>query len=231
MTESQLRFVPWGLDHAAALLLTAILVVALISVRRQLRAIDDRWLRRGLAILLLGNELLSWPIGCSQGFVRVPLQLCDVTLVLATWALLLGEGRRVNELAYFWGLAGSVQALLTPDLAQPFPSYWWLKFFVSHIGIVVATTYLALTGRVQPTLRSVWAAFGWGNVYVLCAGLLNWRFSLNLGYLAEKPTHPSLLDYFGPWPVYILAMEVIAFVSFLLLGLPFALFPRVARRA
>ena len=42
------------------------------------------------------------------------------------------------------------------------------------------------------------------------AGLLNWQLGTNFGFLARKPVHPSILDYLGPWPYYILVCEGLA---------------------
>ena len=65
------------------------------------------------------------------------------------------------------------------------------------------------------------------NVYGIVVGTLDWIFGWNYGYLCAKPVMPSLLDYLGPWPWYLLSIEAIAFVSFLLLELPFKALERL----
>ena len=42
----------------------------------------------------------------------------------------------------------------------------------------------------------------------------------NFGFTARKPVNPSLLDHLGPWPIYLLWMQVLAAVLFSLLALP-----------
>ena len=206
-------FVPFGPDHIAVLLGMGLALASLVWRRRQLVGRDDTRLRREVAIFLLVNEALSWIVGLAQGSGRVPLQLCDLALLLTVGSLL-RPTRAVSELAYFWGLAGSVQAILTPDLVVPFPGYWWLKFFTTHCGIVLGVVYLALTGRTRPTQRSVWIVWGWTNVYAMVVGCLNGIYGTNYGYLAHKPMHPSLLDYFGPWPYYIGVSDLMALALF-----------------
>jgi len=222
-------FVPFGPDHQAVLALTAAGAVALILGRRRLERIDDRWIRRVLAAGLAGNEVAAWGVGLAQGRAQLPLQLCDLAL-LFTIAALLTTHRAAAELAYFWGLAGSVQAVLTPDLHEPFLSYWWMQFFFGHCGVVLCAVYLAVTGRVQPTGRSVWRVFGWTNLYAVIIGLINWAAGTNFGYLAHKPMQPSLLDHLGPWPYYIGGMELIALASFYLYYAPFPLARRTGQR-
>lgn len=40
------------------------------------------------------------------------------------------------EIAYFWGLGGTLQAVLTPDLQHGFPSLVYVNFFLGH-GLVI----------------------------------------------------------------------------------------------
>jgi hypothetical integral membrane protein (TIGR02206 family) len=194
--------------------------LALVVSAKRLRGVgDDRAVRAGLAAGLVGNELISWIYFVAQGRFGLPLQLCDLAVWLMAWALI-GTNRVVGELAFFWGLAGSSQAVLTPDLREGFPSYPWLYFFLGHCGVVLSAVYLAARGRLSVSVRSVWRVWLISNGYVVIAGLLNWWLGTNFGYLARKPAHPSLLDYLGPWPVYIVGIEVIALVLFFLcLGL------------
>lgn len=209
-------FRPFGPDHWMALGVTASCAMALVAFAPRLRALrDDRLIRVGLALVVVGNELVSWIRALTTGRWGLPCHLCDLAVFLVAWALV-GRNRVVGELALFWGLAGSSQAILTPDLHEGFPSYWWGVFFLGHAGIVLSALYLVVRGRVALTGRSVWRAWAISNGYVLIAGLLNWQLGTNFGYLAGKPDHPSLLDHLGPWPVYLLAIEVVALVLFFL---------------
>src|SRR5205823_117635 len=52
----------------------------------------------------------------------LPVQRCDVAGFVAAAALLWRELVLV-EVAYFWGLGGTLQAVLTPDLKDHFPSF------------------------------------------------------------------------------------------------------------
>lgn len=221
-------FVPFGPDHVAVLAGLAVGVVALVTSVRRLRAREDRRIRRALALLLLGNEVFSWAMGLAEGRLGVPLQLCDLALLLTVWALW-SLRPLIGELAYFWGVAGSLQAIVTPDLQAPFPHYWWVQFFLGHCGVILGVVYLAVTDRVQPTARSVWRVWGMTNLYAVVAGLANWMAGTNYGYLAHKPSQPSLLDHLGPWPSYLLGMEIVALGSFYLAYAPLALGRRRGR--
>jgi len=113
-------------------------------------------------------------------------------------------------------LAGSSQAVFTPDLREGFPTFPWATFFLGHCSVIMSAAYLVVRGRVRLTMASAWRVWGVSNGYLVVAGLVNWRLGTNFGYLAHKPFQPSLLDYLGPWPFYILAMELIALMLFCL---------------
>ena len=58
------------------------------------------------------------------------------------------------------------------------------------------------------------------NAYTLLLGAFNWYYGTNYMFLCRKPKNPSLLDVMGPWPVYIVAGELVAVMLFWLLYLP-----------
>jgi len=53
-----------------------------------------------------------------------------LSVYLTAWALIT-RSPRVYEVVYFWGLGGTIQALLTPDLLQGFPSAAFVSFFLA----------------------------------------------------------------------------------------------------
>ncbi|MBI3087848.1 MAG: TIGR02206 family membrane protein [Candidatus Omnitrophica bacterium] len=207
-------FQQFGPSHLTALLLMLAAGAVLVANAKRLRSAgDDRLVRRILAAVLVGNEVGSWGVAVVQGRWGLPCQLCDLAVFLMAWALL-GRRRLVGEIAVLWGLAGSVQAVLTPDLSEGFPSYAWVQFFLGHCAVVLSAVYLVARGRVHLTSASVWRVWLVSNVYVVIAGLLNWQLGTNFGYLARKPAHPSLLDALGRWPWYIVGVEGIALALF-----------------
>ncbi|MBI3321101.1 MAG: TIGR02206 family membrane protein [Candidatus Omnitrophica bacterium] len=214
-------FVLWEPAHRLMILATAAGALGVVRYATRLRSDHDHWVRHGLAVALLANEVLAWALAILQGHAHLPIQLCELALLLTVWALW-SLGPSVSEVAYFWGLGGSLQAILTPDVPRGFPDYWWIKFFISHCGVVLGVIYLAVTGRIAPTHRSVWRVLGLTNLYAASAVIINGMFGTNYGYLAQKPAQPSLLDYFGPWPWYILGMEGVALLSLYGCYAPFA---------
>ncbi|MDB2665067.1 YwaF family protein, partial [Porticoccaceae bacterium] len=64
-------------------------------------------------------------------------------------------------------------------------------------------------------------AFIWLNLYLVCVLPINWLLDANYFYLMHKPQVPSLLDFFGPWPFYLVVTETLAMLFFALSYLPF----------
>ena len=183
-------------------------------------------IRVSLGCFLAANEIVWYAYRLrTEGFrfpETLPLQLCDLTLWLTVLsAFTLNAG--VYEVAYFGGLGGSAMALLTPDLWAPFPSYPTAYFFLSH-GFVVATLIALAAGRlIVPRPGSPWRVWKVLNLFAGGVAIFDFVFKTNYMYLCVKPASGSLLDYFGPWPVYILSGELFALGIFWLLWLPFGI--------
>ena len=151
----------------------------------------------------------------------LPLHLCSV-LVFVSAAMLVTEKYRMFEFVYFMGIAGALQALLTPDLTiHGFPHYRFWQTYISHGGIVIAAVFMAVVVGYRPTWRSLLRVIVGTNVYMLFVGGVNWLLGSNYMFIARKPPTASLLDVLGPWPWYLISLEAIGVVMCLILFVPY----------
>ncbi len=213
----------FGPGHLA-LLAAVPLIAGLLARLARRRPAAARGIRFALGALLGGNMALwyAWEIwhGHFRFPAELPLQLCDA----AAWMTLAAAFTlrpAAYELAYYAGVAGSGMALITPDLWAPLFSYASIRFFLEHGLVVITLLYLAWAKLARPRPGSVWRAFLALNVFAAAIGAFNAIWGTNYMYLRAKPVNPSLLDYLGPWPVYIVFAEAVALALLMLLWLPF----------
>lgn len=230
----QSGFTLFGTQHLVVLAITVFLPAALIVLNRFWRkGIFDLVVRWSMAVILLANRVwalqIARDLGVTDWRYLLPLHLCDVANFAVIIACLTKHAELVR-ITYFFALAGTLQAILTPDIRVGFPEPRFITFFVSHCGIVIASVYLTVAHRIHPDWGSLLRAFLWLQLYAIIAGLANWLLGTNYGYLARKPENPSLLDFLGPWPWYILALEVLALIKFTLVLTPFLLVKLLFRR-
>jgi hypothetical integral membrane protein (TIGR02206 family) len=224
--DSQPAFHLFGQEHLVVIFLTIFIPLALgIAVRITGSARVDRAVAICLALLLLTNyfgyafylwqhELFAWQ-------QALPFQLCDWAMVTVIVALFT-ERRSWIELSYFWGIAGTFNAILTPNLQVGFPDIRFISFFVGHCGIVSGVIYLMIVRRFRPTLGSVWRTLAWSQLYLVVTLLVDYLTGVNYGFLLHKPEAASILDYLSDtrW-LYIMGLEGLALLFFALLYVPF----------
>ena len=135
---------------------------------------------------------------------------------------------RIYEFAFFIGISGALQALMTPDIGvYNFPHYRFFHVFFSHGAIVIAALYMTIVERYRPSWRSLGRTMLWLNVYAAAVFGVNLVLDSNYLFVMHKPATASLFDLLGPWPVYIFAAEGVALVMFVGLYLPFAFHERI----
>jgi hypothetical integral membrane protein (TIGR02206 family) len=212
-------------EHLAAVGATAIACLVAVAAARLRPGGWAVWLARCLAILLAGTEVSWWVYAATQApwswAYSLPLHLCEAATFVAAAALWFRQ-RMLVELTYFWGLAGSVQALLTPDQVLHFPTFLYLQFYAGHGLIVFAATYLVFGLGITPGRGAVLRAFALTVAYTALVAIVDLATGGNYMFLRQKPAAPSLLDLMGPWPWYILSCSLLAVVLFWALDLPFA---------
>jgi hypothetical integral membrane protein (TIGR02206 family) len=215
-------FVLFGPIHLAILSAVLALAGALSLAHRRVPAAAI-FIRRGFAAILLVDAAVDygWQIWRhSLTFpAHMPFELCDLSMALTVLSLFLLRPL-LFDLAYYWALAGASMALLTPNLQEPFPSFGAVQFFLSHGLTVAGVLYLLWSGQASPRAWSVARAMIGVNIFAVLAGAFDFVYKTNYFYLRSKPANPSLLDFLGPWPVYIVGTEAVTLVLFLLLYLP-----------
>jgi hypothetical integral membrane protein (TIGR02206 family) len=191
------------------------------------RRSPGRWVvRTGRMIsLLLVADAVSYVV--SELLARtwspatdLPLALCDVAVLVAAAACWWRRPLLV-ELTYFWGLAGTLQAVITPDLSGGFPHLVFFQYLAGHLGIVLAAFYLVVGLRIVPRPGSVRTVFAITLAYTAIVGLVDTLSGANYMFLRRPPGNWTLLRVLGPWPWYLLSAAVVALALLGALNLPF----------
>src|SRR6202022_2107291 len=153
----------------------------------------------------------------------LPMQLCDWAMAVIIVALWTGS-RRWLEVAYFWGIGGTLPGLITPNLRFGFPDLRFISFFVAHSGIIIGIVFLMLIYGFRPGPNGILRTFLWTEVYFVVAFTIDLLTGENYGFLLHKPEAASLLSFLSDWrPLYLLEFHLLAFAFFVLLYAPFAI--------
>jgi hypothetical integral membrane protein (TIGR02206 family) len=221
-------FQPYGLPHLAVIFLTIVLPFALAAIVRRTKSLRvERTIVVLLSAILILNYVAYLIFVRSHGIVSwqqmLPLQLCDWGMVVVMVAMWTGN-QRWFEVAYFWGIGGTLQAVLTPNLRFGFPDWRFISFFTSHSGIIIGVVFLMLTRRYRPYPMSIVRVFLWSEFYFVVTLIADELTGFNYGFLLHKPEAFSILSLLSDSrPLYLLEMHGVALLFFLGLYAPFAI--------
>jgi len=227
-------FRPYGLPHLTVIFLTISLPFALAAISRCARSPRiERTIVAFISTVLVLNYVAYIIFVRSHGIETwrqmLPLQLCDWGMVVVIVAMWTGN-QRWFEVAYFWGIGGTLQAVLTPNLRFGFPDWRFISFFTSHSGIIIGVVFLMLTRRYRPYPMSVVRTFIWSEFYFVVTMIADELTGFNYGFLRHKPEAFSILSFLSDSrPLYLLQMHGVALLFFLGLYAPFAIFDLVRR--
>lgn len=210
--------------------LTPILIAVIFSFllfrysKRNLNRKEQEGVLHSLAIFISLTVISFHIYKISQGGYSLqtdlPLYLCSLLgLIIPVFSYY--KRNWMYEILLFWIIAGTTQAIATPDIAVGFPSFEFFRYWIVHLGLVVVILYATLVLNYKPTLKSVFKSILALQVYVIFMVLVNCILDANYFYLNNKPESASVLDYLGEWPMYIIVGQLILVPYFLLIYLPF----------
>jgi hypothetical integral membrane protein (TIGR02206 family) len=175
---------------------------------------------RVLGVAIGGAYLIELTVHATDGSwdwgFDLPFHLSDVVAIFAPFALWFRRPLLV-EVLYFWALSASLQAVLTPDLHSTVPSVFFFTYFTTHCGAVIGAVLLVFGLREPIRPGAVRRVFAVTLGMAAVAGLADVVTGGNYMYLRGKPSDASLLDYMGPWPLYIVSAAVLALALFAVL--------------
>ena len=219
-------FHPFTTQHYLALVVGIIVGAAFLTAGKR----GGRGRRLSTQLLAFLNltvyplSLAAWWSMPGRSYDNMlPFQLCDIAAFTAGFALLT-QRPLLCTLTYFWGLAATVQALITPALTVGFPSGAYFMFFVHHFVVVIAALYLPVVMGWRPKSpfwRSPLEVYVYSVIYLLCVMIVNKLLGSNFAFASRPPDNPSLIDKLGPWPWYLFSIQAIGLALFMLLALPF----------
>ena len=223
MDTTYYEFIRWDTPHLCALALTVFSAVALLALGYRLseraRFLICRVLAGILAMEYVGEFIWRFASGTYGPWQEnLPLHFCSFMIIVAIIALWWHK-HWACALVYFGVLTASIQGLITPAMANGYPSIAFYIFFFSHgLLLVVALAIPVLLG---------WRARGFDDVrsilimdaYVLCIIPVNILLGTNYGYTQGSPVEGCILDYLGPAPWYYLWVQLPVLALFRLMML------------
>ncbi len=233
------RIVPspalFSVPHIAALVLVLLICFCLYLLRNRFSPQQRIFFRYFAAVLLLTNELSyhAWNIysGLWSAQTMLPLNICSV-LVFASAYMLAARSYPAYEFCYFLGIGAASQVLVNPDLGViQYPHFLFFQTSISHGLVVIAAIYMTVIEKFRPYPKSLLKVAVGMNTYLLLMAVVNRWLGSNYLFIARKPETPTLLDWLGPWPWYILGMEALGAAIAGALYLPFFLQDLARKRA
>jgi hypothetical integral membrane protein (TIGR02206 family) len=230
-------FTPFGMTHLLIVCGCTLLLAATAVLGRRLRTMRDEWrARKMLACLALlywiaYNTWWNWNgLDLRTG---LPLQACDVSGLIAPFALLT-LNRWLRATLYFWAFAFATQAFIQPTLTDgPAHVVFW-AFWAAHLLILACAVYDVAVLAFRPD----WNDFGRASIVAVAwaavALFADLMLGANYGYMGDPPAGtpiPPLVEAFGPWPERLLVIAAIAAVAFMLLLAPWLALARRRSRS
>src|SRR6266446_3650293 len=233
--NSERTFQAYGAAHLTVIFLTiALPFVLAATVRRANSNRLERVIVASLSALLVLNYavylILVRNVSVMSWEQMLPLQLCDWGMVVVIVAMWSGSPRWF-EVAYFWGIGGTLQAVLTPNLSFGFPDFRFFSFFISHCGIITGVIFLMLVHKYRPYPMAIVRVFAWTEFYFVITIIADAYTGYNYGFLLHKPEAFSILSFLSDWrPFYLVQMHGVALLFFCVLYAPFAVVDLIWRK-
>ena len=236
------EFANFTLAHFLPILVAAAIIYLTYRFRQKIQLLKrEHYFRYVLAFLLICSEmsyywrLVAIPALGPNPVDHLPITVCGWVAVFSSF-MLIGKSQTLFDFSYFWALAGSIFALITPTvITYTGPTrFRYYQFWAEHLLGYVAIFYMIFVHNMRPTVKSLVKAY---IGMLALAGFACWANRLigpgaNYLFMAKPEDTPSVLDILPPnFALRLLVMASAITLLFVLAYLPWYIKDRKAAKA
>lgn len=217
MYDESIPFVFLGTSHVFSIILFLVLALSIpYLAKKNLNENQQLFLGKIIGVLVLIGYL-SWVIleilaGSFNLKLHLPFHLCRTANVLI-FVVLFFRSFLAYEIVFFWGLT-VIHAVITPDITQGFPHYHFVRYWLTHQLMIIGIIYATFVYDIRPHKKSIYKSFVALLLFFLITIPVNLLLDANYFWICGKPPVGTVLDYFGPWPWYLVVATLLALIHF-----------------
>ena len=215
--DETIPFIFMGMDHVISIIIFAILSFTVpYLAQKNLDENQQYFLGKVIGVLILFGYV-SWVIleilaGTFSLKLHLPFHLCR-TANIFIFVVLFFRSFLTYEIVFFWGLT-VIHAVITPDITQGFPHYHFIRYWLTHQLMIIGIIYATFVYDIRPHKTSIYKSFVALLLFFLITIPVNLLLDANYFWICGKPPVGTVLDYFGPWPWYLVVATLLALLHF-----------------
>ena len=219
MYDETVPFIFMGIDHILSILIFFILSFLIPYYAKYYLSEKQQHIFGCILGVLVASGYVSWLVlellgGTYSSKLHLPFHLCR-TANLLVLIVLVFRSYLAYEIVFFWGLT-VIHAVITPDILQGFPHFHFIRYWLSHQLMIIGILYATFVYDIRPRKKSIYVSFIALLMFMLITIPVNLLLDANYFWISGKPPVDTVLDYFGPWPWYIIVSAILALLHFYL---------------
>lgn len=238
----RVEFSNFTFAHFMPIIVAAALIFVIYHFRENIKNMkNEKIFRYIIAFTLIFSEmsyywrLIAMPSLEPNPVDHLPITVCGWVAVFGSY-MVIGKSQTLFDICYFWALAGSIFALITPTvISYTGPTrFRYYQFWAEHLVCYVAIFYMIFVHKMRPTIKSFIKAY---VGIIALAGIAYYANRLigpgaNYLFMARPEDTPSILDILPPnFALRLLVMASAITLLFVLAYLPWYIKDRKNKNA
>lgn len=216
--ESIEKFQLFGIHHLITVVIMLLVSIGILFLARKYPKVIKGYLIIALIVMDLAYRLWGGFYQGSDLDVFFTLHLSSAAVVL-TIITLIHYRQFFFDILIYWAFLAVPQAIITPGIIRyGFPHLRFFHILWIHFMVITAVFYMILIEKHEPSKISLKRALIVTHIYGGFVFIINLIFDTNYMFIGRKTSAATIIDFLGPWPYYILVLDVILITTFVVLN-------------